>query len=139
MIVVVDYGQANVGSVVNMLRKAGAPAVATADRKAIEASEKLILPGVGAFDSAMSRLRELDLVGVLNEVAVARRVPTLGICLGMQLLLEGRGGPAARAWLDQGPGPTLHGREHGAGPAGSAHGLERADPVQGQPAIRWRR
>lgn len=89
MIVVVDYGQANVGSVVNMLRKAGAPAVATADRKAIEAAEKLILPGVGAFDSAMSRLRELDLVGVLNEVAVARRVPTLGICLGMQLLLEG--------------------------------------------------
>jgi glutamine amidotransferase len=89
MIVVVDYGMANVGSVLNMLRKAGAPAVATADRDAIAAAERMILPGVGAFDSAMRRLNELGLVEVLNEVAVRRRVPTLGICLGMQLMLEG--------------------------------------------------
>lgn len=89
MIVVVDYGMANVGSVLNMLRKAGAPAVATAERDAIAAAERMILPGVGAFDSAMRRLNELGLVDVLNEVAVRRRVPTLGICLGMQLMLEG--------------------------------------------------
>jgi glutamine amidotransferase len=89
MIVVVDYGMANVGSVINMLRKAGAPAVATADRDAIAAAGRLILPGVGAFDSAMRRLNELGLVEVLHEVAVRRQVPTLGICLGMQLMLEG--------------------------------------------------
>ena len=89
MIIVVDYGMANVGSVVNMLRKAGAAALATADRDLIGKAAKLILPGVGAFDSAVRRLRELDLAGVLTEAAVVRGVPTLGICLGMQLLLEG--------------------------------------------------
>jgi glutamine amidotransferase len=89
MIVVVDYGMANVGSVLNMLRKAGAEAVATADRDAIAAAGRMILPGVGAFDSAMRRLNELGLVDVLTEVAVRRRVPTLGICLGMQLMLDG--------------------------------------------------
>lgn len=89
MIVVVDYGMANVGSVLNMLRKAGAEAIATADRDTIAAAGRMILPGVGAFDSAMRRLNELGLVDVLMEVAVRRRVPTLGICLGMQLMLDG--------------------------------------------------
>lgn len=89
MIVVVDYGMANVGSVLNMLRKAGADAVATADPDAIAAADRMILPGVGAFDSAMRRLDELGLIDVLGEVVVRRRVPTLGICLGMQLMLDG--------------------------------------------------
>jgi imidazole glycerol-phosphate synthase subunit HisH len=89
VIVIVDYGMANVGSVINMLRKAGAAALATADRDMIATADKLILPGIGAFDTAMQRLRELELVDLLTDVVRTRRIPTLGICLGMQLLLEG--------------------------------------------------
>ncbi len=88
MIVVVDYGMANIGSVLNMFSKVGAAAVASADAATIRTADKLVLPGVGAFDQAMARLRRLDLVGPLNEMALERRIPVLGICLGMQLLLD---------------------------------------------------
>lgn len=88
MIAVVDYGMANIGSVLNMFRKVGAAAVASADVATLRSAKKIVLPGVGAFDSAMERLRQLDLVGPLTELALERRVPVLGICLGMQLLLE---------------------------------------------------
>ena len=57
MIVVVDYGMGNVGSVANMLRKVGTEAVASADLDVIRNAPKLILPGVGAFDAAMNQLR----------------------------------------------------------------------------------
>ena len=88
MIAVVDYGMANIASVLNMLRKVGASAMATADPAQLAAADKLILPGIGAFDSAMQRLHELRLFEPLNEMVQVRKVPTLGICLGMQLLFE---------------------------------------------------
>jgi glutamine amidotransferase len=89
MIVVVDYGMANIASVLNMLRKVGASAVASADPVLLATADKIILPGIGAYDSAMQRLHDLRLFDVLNEMVQVRKVPTLGICLGMQLLLEG--------------------------------------------------
>ncbi len=89
MIAVVDYGMANIGSVLNMFRKVGAAAVATADVSILRSADKVVLPGVGAFGAAIERLRKLDLVGPLTEIAMERRTPVLGICLGMQLLLEG--------------------------------------------------
>jgi glutamine amidotransferase len=89
MIVVVDYKMGNVGSILNMLKKIGAPALLSSDVSDIERADKLILPGVGAFDHGMERIHELDLLPALNAKALVEKTPVLGICLGMQLF--GRG------------------------------------------------
>jgi len=86
MIVIVDYGMGNVGSIKNMLHRVGAASVIAAEPEAIRSAEKLILPGVGAFDKAMECLDRLNLIGVLNEKVLREGAPLLGICLGMQLL-----------------------------------------------------
>ncbi|MBN8867836.1 MAG: imidazole glycerol phosphate synthase subunit HisH [Solirubrobacterales bacterium] len=84
-IAVLDYGMGNLRSVEKALEKVGARATVTADESVIASSDGLILPGVGAFPKAMERIRELELDRMLDE-AVAREVPVLGICLGLQLL-----------------------------------------------------
>jgi glutamine amidotransferase len=89
MIVVVDYGVGNLGSIVNMLRRIGCEATASIDAAAIESADRLILPGVGAFDPAMERLRASGLIEPLRRRVIDDGVPLLGICLGMQLLTEG--------------------------------------------------
>ena len=89
MIVIVDYGMGNVGSIVNMLKKVGAQANLSADPHEITSADKLILPGVGAFDSAMRNLQSRNLIPVLNDCVLQRRMPILGICLGMQLFTHG--------------------------------------------------
>jgi len=86
MIVIVDYRMGNVGSVLNMLRKIGAPAKVSADAGEISRADRLILPGVGAFDTGMTHLNASGLLPVLREQALERKKPILGICLGMQLL-----------------------------------------------------
>lgn len=88
MITIIDYGMGNLGSILNMLKKIGASAQLSSDIKEIESSEKIILPGVGAFDMAMSNIQSLNLKTVLNKKALEDKVPILGICLGMQLLTE---------------------------------------------------
>lgn len=88
MIVVVDYGAGNIGSVLNMIRKAGGQAIASAKLTDIENASKLLLPGVGSFDNAMDKLEGLGLVEPIKERAISG-VPFLGICLGMQLLSYG--------------------------------------------------
>ena len=88
MIVIVDYGIGNLGSVLNMLKRVGAAASISSDPVEIEKADKLILPGVGAFDAGMKQLQASNLIGLLSEKARARRTPTLGICLGMQLLMD---------------------------------------------------
>ena len=102
MIAIVDHGMGNLGSVQNMLRKLGAPSVRTTDPEEIRASDKIVLAGIGAFDGAMERLDELGLVCVLNEQVLERRVPVLGVCLGMQLMAHssGEGRRAGFGWLD---------------------------------------
>jgi len=83
----VDYGLGNLGSVANMLKRVGAESrrVSTGDQ--IMDSERILLPGIGAFDTGMSLLRQHDLIDPLREFAASGR-PLLGICLGMQLLLD---------------------------------------------------
>jgi len=87
-ITIIDYGVGNVASIVNMLKKGGFASELTGDVKAIANAERLILPGVGAFDKAAVRLRESGLRDVIIDRAMAG-VPILGVCLGMQLLLDG--------------------------------------------------
>lgn len=102
MIAVVDYGMGNLGSIVNMLRKVGAEAVISDDREVVSRAQKLILPGVGAFDGGMRNLTERGLVPLLNAKAVNGKTPLLGICLGMQLLCSRseEGVLPGLGWLD---------------------------------------
>lgn len=89
MITVIDYGIGNVGSVLNMLKRIGTTARISNNPEEIIKSDKLILPGVGSFDTAMKRIVDTGLLGILNEFVLVKKRPILGICLGMQLLMEG--------------------------------------------------
>jgi imidazole glycerol-phosphate synthase subunit HisH len=86
MITIVDYGMGNLGSILNMFKRIGVAAEITGDLDALGKARKLLLPGVGAFDSAMSRINESGIRDVLDRKALQERIPVLGICLGMQLL-----------------------------------------------------
>jgi glutamine amidotransferase len=86
MISVIDYGVSNLGSMLNMLRKVGAQAQLVSTAEQIDRAEKLILPGVGAFDNGIAALTERGLVAPLRKKALLDKVPLLGVCLGMQML-----------------------------------------------------
>ena len=87
MIAIIDYGLGNLYSLSRSLTYLGLDNAITRAPKEIEAAERLILPGVGAFEDAMKKLRELNLAELIVERAEAG-APLLGICLGMQLLFE---------------------------------------------------
>lgn len=86
-VTVIDYGVGNLLSVQRGLEHCGASVTLTADPERILAAERVVLPGVGAFGNAMRALEQLNLVEVIRSLA-RRQTPLLGICLGMQLLLE---------------------------------------------------
>jgi glutamine amidotransferase len=89
MITIVNYGMGNLGSMLNMFKRIGASARIESDPVAIRSSEKLVLPGVGAFDAGMQRIDELPgLRDALEHKALVEKVPVLGVCLGMQLLTQ---------------------------------------------------
>lgn len=85
---IVDYGLGNLGSILNMFRRLGIRTVLTSNPEEVKRAERLLLPGVGAFDCGMRNLQERGLLEVLNEKSRIEKVPTLGICLGMQLLTQ---------------------------------------------------
>jgi glutamine amidotransferase len=87
MIVIVDYGMGNLRSVEKALTKLGHSVIITKDKNAIKSASGVILPGVGAFDAAISELRASNLEGtIIEEIAMGK--PFLGICLGLQLLFN---------------------------------------------------
>jgi glutamine amidotransferase len=88
-VVVVNAGIGNLGAIPNMLKRLGTAARITADAGEIATADRIILPGVGAFDAAMQSLVDLGLIEVLNHKALDERVPILGVCLGMALLGAG--------------------------------------------------
>lgn len=88
MITIVDYGVGNLGSIKNMLKKVGADCEIVADPAQLVNATKLILPGVGAFDAGMARLNASGIVPVLNDLVLQKKIPVLGICLGMQLMTQ---------------------------------------------------
>lgn len=101
-IAIIDYGLGNLGSIVNMFQKIGAAAFVSADPEIISGADKLIIPGVGAFDTGMSNLEKKGLIQVLSQMVIDRGVPVLGVCLGMQLMAlsseEGRS--AGLGWIN---------------------------------------
>lgn len=102
IITVVDYGVGNIGALLNMFDYLGIDAQASADAQTLAKADKLVLPGVGAFDKAMSTLRARQLIAPLNEAVLQRRRPVLGVCLGMQLLTRcsEEGTEAGLGWID---------------------------------------
>lgn len=86
-IVIVDYGMGNIRSIQSTLKYLGVDQVSvSANYDTLNNSDKIILPGVGSFGKAMSRIRERELDKILNDLVIENGKPLLGICLGMQLL-----------------------------------------------------
>lgn len=102
MVTILDYGMGNLGSVLNMFKKVGAEAKITSDLDEIAKAQKILLPGVGAFDTAMRKIGDLGLKEILDEKILVQKVPLLGICLGMQLLTNGseEGNLPGLGWID---------------------------------------
>lgn len=87
MIAIVDYGVGNLYSLSSSIRAVGGDVVVTGDKEVIKKADKILLPGVGAFADAITKLRQSGLDTVIEE-EVKKGKPLLGICLGMQLLFE---------------------------------------------------
>lgn len=102
MVTIIDYGMGNLGSIANMIKKVGGESIITADKDTIAKAEKLILPGVGAFDNAMKNIAELGIYELLNKKVLEEKAPLLGVCLGMQLLGKSstEGNLRGFGWID---------------------------------------
>jgi glutamine amidotransferase len=103
MIAIVDYGMGNVRSLQNAFEYLGADVIITSDIEELEASERLVLPGVGAFGDAMEAIRQRGLQETLTRQAMEVKKPVLGICLGMQLFARSsceHGEHTGLGWLD---------------------------------------
>lgn len=122
-VAVIDYGMGNVDSVRRALESLGVHVAVTSDHRRIEAADRLVLPGVGAFGVAMANLADRGLIDLLQQVVIADGAPILGICLGMQLM-------ATRG--------TEHGEHRGLGwiPA-SVMRLTPADLTERVPHVGW--
>lgn len=87
MVAIIDYDAGNIKSVEKAIISLGEEAVLTRDAQVILDADRVILPGVGSFGDAMEKLEQYGLIPVIKEV-VARKIPFLGICLGLQLMFD---------------------------------------------------
>jgi len=86
MIVIIDYGLGNLRSIIKVCRLFASEVVVSSRKEDIEKASKIILPGVGHFDTAMKNLNSLGLIETLNHSVLVEKKPVLGICLGMQIM-----------------------------------------------------
>jgi imidazole glycerol-phosphate synthase subunit HisH len=86
MVTIVDYGLGNLASIQNMLKKIGEGSIISSSMEEIIKAKRLILPGVGHFEKGMDNLYKSGLIPTLNELVLEKKIPILGICLGMQLM-----------------------------------------------------
>ena len=102
-VAIIDYGMSNLDSVARAVQECDADPLVTTGPKDLEHASRIILPGVGVFDEGMRRLREQGYEEALNELVIGRRIPFLGICLGMQFLAS-KGSEGAETsglgWID---------------------------------------
>ena len=102
MITIVDYGLGNIRAFLNMYKRLNIEAKTAATAPELADASRVILPGVGSFDDAMERLSSSGLRETLDDLALGRRVPVLGVCVGMQML--GRASDEGRlpglGWID---------------------------------------
>lgn len=88
MIGIVDYGMGNIKAFSNIYKELDIPHRIITKKENFKDIEKIILPGVGAFDHAMMRLNESDLLETLNDLVLNKKKPVLGICVGMQMMAK---------------------------------------------------
>jgi glutamine amidotransferase len=88
MIVIVNYGLGNIGSIQNMFKKIGVESMVSSEHDIIQNADKLVLPGVGNFGKGMQELEKSGLKDILNKKVLNEKTPILGICLGMQLMTD---------------------------------------------------
>jgi imidazole glycerol-phosphate synthase subunit HisH len=86
MIAIVDYGLGNIRAFENIYRRLGIDAQPVQTAEALSQADKIILPGVGAFDWAMERLMASEMIETLNSKVLEQKIPVLGICVGMQIM-----------------------------------------------------
>ena len=86
MITIIDYGVGNIQAFSNIYKQLGIPIRRAKSAQDLEGATKIILPGVGAFDYAMTRLQQSGMHEKLNELVLQKSVPVVGICVGMQML-----------------------------------------------------
>jgi len=89
MIALIDYGVGNVQAFLNMFKRLGVEACRASTPADLQQASHLILPGVGAFDHAMTLLQQSGLHPQLEELVLDRKMPVLGVCVGMQMLASG--------------------------------------------------
>lgn len=88
MITIINYELGNIRSIINSYDYLKISTKVTSDKNVIKNANKIILPGVGSFKKAMSNIKKLGLEEIINELVLVKKIPVLGICLGMQLLTE---------------------------------------------------
>jgi len=89
MIRIVDYGVGNIQAFLSMFKHLGIEASRARNADELEGATRLVLPGVGAFDHAITMLNQSGMRPLLEEMVLERRVPVIGICVGMQMLAGG--------------------------------------------------
>jgi glutamine amidotransferase len=116
MIAIVDYGLGNIRAFANIFKNLGVPVRIARTAAELEGAQKVILPGVGAFDHAMERLQDSGMRPTLNSLVVEQQRPVLGVCVGMQILASSseEGRRPGLGWI---PGVVrrIHFAERGAG------------------------
>jgi glutamine amidotransferase len=102
MIYIIDYGLGNLGSIQNMIKRVGGESKIIDNPNLLMNPTKIILPGVGAFDTGMKKLNENNWLSVLNNEVLVNKIPVLGICLGMQLMTNSseEGNLKGLGWID---------------------------------------
>jgi imidazole glycerol-phosphate synthase subunit HisH len=102
MIAIIDYGLGNVKAFANVYDRLNIPAMIARQDKDLQNVDKVILPGVGAFDYAMQRLEKSGMRQALDEIVLHRKTPVLGICVGMQMLAlsSEEGSLPGLGWID---------------------------------------
>ncbi len=102
MITIINYGLGNISAFANVYKRLNIPVIIAARKEELENAEKIILPGVGAFDHAMTLLQQSGMKESLDELVLGKKIPVLGICVGMQILAKSseEGVLPGLGWID---------------------------------------
>jgi imidazole glycerol-phosphate synthase subunit HisH len=102
MITLINYGSGNIHAIANIYKRLNIPYILASEITTLKKAEKLILPGVGDFDETMKLFRKLGIKDTLDELVLVKKVPILGVCVGMQVLGKSsdEGSEDGFGWID---------------------------------------